>query len=225
MLHSVLDQRLHRHRRHYCVLQLRRNVHGSSQLVTEADFFNIDIAFHHRQFFPQWNKRLITGVERSPQQYCQPANNLLCPCRIHGNQRTDRVQGVEQEMWMNARFQRTNRASTASFRARSSAISFSWSFASMSCTRPRNDPWTTAPRPNTAARGMATRKVRKYSCQKCCGTRGLSPSTGLCQQTAQSRKHDQRRQPRLEQIGNLRRTNLSASPPSSQMPRSPVIFA
>jgi hypothetical protein len=82
-------------------LELGGNLHGGAELVAEADFFDVGVAFDHGEFLAERDEGMIAGIERGAQQGGEAADDLLGAGGIGCDERADGVEGVEEEVRMN----------------------------------------------------------------------------------------------------------------------------
>ena len=105
MLDAVLDQRLQQHSRHHDIQRVLCNLLHDLQLITETHHLDIQVVVGELQLLPQRQERL-TVLQQHAQNIRQLHNHLPRQLRLRAHQRSDRVQRVEQKVWIDLSLQR-----------------------------------------------------------------------------------------------------------------------
>ena len=107
MANRVLHQWLQQHRRHLRAPHIRRHVPLDVQSVSETRLLDPDIRLYELQLFAQRNLLASLDGEKRAEQLAESAydlERLLIP--FGEDERTYRVQGIEQKVWPQLQRQR-----------------------------------------------------------------------------------------------------------------------
>ena len=106
VLHAVLHQRLQRHPRHDRRSRAVAQVDVVPQPVAEAHALDVEIGADDAQLLVEGDERRRRAVERRAEQRRELAGHPFGAGRVVVHERGNRVQGVEEEMRLHARFDR-----------------------------------------------------------------------------------------------------------------------
>src|ERR1700756_4087705 len=100
MLDRILYQRLEQHAGYHDIERSRIEFFDDAQFVaSESHNFDIEIVIDEFEFVPQRHKRLA-GIEKPAENGGQLENHVARHIGIEPDQGRNRIQGVEQEMWI-----------------------------------------------------------------------------------------------------------------------------
>ena len=134
------------------------------QRGAETDLLNLQVARDDGQLLSQRNERLGSGIQRCAQQRGQSFHDVLGTYGIHRDQRADRIERIEQEMRMDARFQRLQSRLCEKLPGAILVDLLLSQLISVTARASRMDAWTSAAPPNMRAMGT-----------QCAASRNIGP--------------------------------------------------
>src|ERR1039458_9798860 len=106
MLYRVFNERLERKRRNANIVQRVRYGDGITQARAETGLLNFEIVANDFEFLAERHQAAVIGVEREAEQRGQLADSVFSSPGVSGNERGDGVESIEEEVGMDARFER-----------------------------------------------------------------------------------------------------------------------
>ena len=106
MLDRVLDERLQNQPWDLGVERFRIDLVADRQPILEADLFDLEILLQELELLLKRHGRCAGTVEGKAEEIAEAADHAIGGIRIRMHERRDRVQRVEEEMWVEFSLQR-----------------------------------------------------------------------------------------------------------------------
>ena len=103
MADRVLRERLQQQGRHQRIVQPGRDVPVHGQAIAQARLFDLQVMPQQAQFFFQRHLVRVAPLQAAAQQLAQAHQHAVGGARIAMDGFRDRIQGVEQEVWIDLR--------------------------------------------------------------------------------------------------------------------------
>src|SRR5713101_1116159 len=100
MIHGVLDQRLQNEQRHADLQQPRLDVNRDGESVAESYLQDVEIRLENGELLSQGDFLDILGIKAQAQKISKLCHHLVCGVDIAVHQGRDRVERIEEEMWL-----------------------------------------------------------------------------------------------------------------------------
>src|SRR6185503_20070401 len=99
-MHRILNKWLQHERGHGDIVQRRINVEPALQAVAEPGIDECEIGAKRVELFDQRYLTAFTGAKRAAEEIAEPADHVIGGNGIDVNRRRDRVERVEEKMWL-----------------------------------------------------------------------------------------------------------------------------